>query len=102
MTTPQFAVAAGKLKLGWDDLQITLDGYQLRRRCRCAACRYLALTDTEQPGAVKTLPGTETATTILAVSPLGYGLQLHFSDDHNRGIFPWAYLREIAESQPAN
>jgi DUF971 family protein len=26
----------------------------------------------------------------------GYGLQLIFSDGHDRGIFPWPYLAQLA------
>jgi DUF971 family protein len=29
--------------------------------------------------------------------PIGrYAIQLHFSDGHDRGIYPWAYLRELS------
>jgi DUF971 family protein len=32
-----------------------------------------------------------------AVEPVGnYALRLFFSDGHDRGIYPWAYLRELA------
>ena len=35
--------------------------------------------------------------TITAVEPIGnYAVRLAFSDGHDRGIFPWAYLTEIA------
>ncbi|AMW83652.1 hypothetical protein AK972_2852 [Pseudomonas yamanorum] len=29
---------------------------------------------------------------VLKVHPQGYGVQLIFSDGHQRGIYPWAYL----------
>jgi len=29
------------------------------------------------------------------VEPQGYGVQLVFSDGHERGIYPWAYLRDL-------
>ncbi|VVQ11755.1 hypothetical protein PS938_03710 [Pseudomonas fluorescens] len=29
------------------------------------------------------------------VSRQGYGLQLVFSDGHERGIYPWAYLAQL-------
>jgi len=33
-----------------------------------------------------------------AVEPIGnYALRLFFSDGHNRGIYPWSYLRELAD-----
>jgi DUF971 family protein len=35
--------------------------------------------------------------TITTVEPIGnYGIRLAFSDGHDRAIFPWAYLAEIA------
>jgi DUF971 family protein len=34
--------------------------------------------------------------TITGVEPIGnYAVRLTFSDGHDRGIFPWAYLNEI-------
>lgn len=37
-----------------------------------------------------------------AVAPVGnYALRLFFSDGHDRGIYPWAYLRELATLQAA-
>nr|WP_244575527.1 DUF971 domain-containing protein [Rhizobium sp. 11515TR] len=33
------------------------------------------------------------------IEPIGsYGVRLVFSDGHDRGIYPWQYLREIADS----
>jgi DUF971 family protein len=35
--------------------------------------------------------------TITTIEPIGnYAVRLVFSDGHDRGIFPWAYLNEIA------
>ena len=34
---------------------------------------------------------------LTTITPVGEtGLQLHFSDGHERGIYPWAYLRELS------
>ncbi|MEZ2143418.1 gamma-butyrobetaine hydroxylase-like domain-containing protein [Bradyrhizobium sp. DN5] len=39
---------------------------------------------------------------VAAIEPIGnYALRLSFSDGHDRGIYPWSYLRELAERQPA-
>ncbi len=39
-------------------------------------------------------PGLHIAT----AEPIGnYALRLFFSDGHDRGIYPWAYLRELAD-----
>ena len=67
----------------------------LRSRCRCAECRSLA-----QRGIA-----VETGENVSVIEAAAYGpnaVQLVFSDGHNRGIFPFAYLRELAlEAQPA-
>jgi DUF971 family protein len=35
---------------------------------------------------------------VSAVEPIGnYALRLSFSDGHDRGIYPWSYLRELTE-----
>ena len=37
------------------------------------------------------------AVTIKHLEPMGgYAVHLAFSDEHARGIFPWAYLRDLA------
>src|ERR1700738_3022494 len=37
-----------------------------------------------------------------AVEPIGnYALRLFFSDGHDRGIYPWTYLRELASPRAA-
>ena len=41
--------------------------------------------------------------TIVTVEPIGnYAVRLAFSDGHDRGIFPWAYLTEIAAGASAD
>jgi DUF971 family protein len=38
--------------------------------------------------------------TIVDVRPVGhYAVNLVFSDGHDRGIYPWGYLREIARQE---
>jgi DUF971 family protein len=32
---------------------------------------------------------------LIEVNAQGYGLQLVFSDGHERGIYPWAYLAQL-------
>ena len=35
---------------------------------------------------------------LAGVEPIGsYALRLLFSDGHDRGIYPWSYLRELAD-----
>ena len=39
--------------------------------------------------------------TIIEVEPIGnYAVRLAFSDGHDRGIYPWAYLIEIDGARP--
>jgi DUF971 family protein len=36
---------------------------------------------------------------VTGIEPIGsYAVRLVFSDGHDRGIYPWQYLREIADS----
>ena len=87
ITPDALAVRAGKLLLRWDDVDFEFDGDKLRSHCRCAGCRADALLGVVSPPCTKV--------EVLAITPLGYGLQIHFSDGHNRGIYPWRYLHEL-------
>jgi len=61
----------------------------LRRQCRCAECLQAA----------RSGHGIEAAEDISLVAVLPYGPQavrLQFSDGHSRGIYPFAYLRDLA------
>jgi DUF971 family protein len=79
------------LDVHWGEEKFRLTATHLRNQCRCAACKQLALQGT---------PVIATADTQLTnASPVGsYAVQLHFSDGHERGIYPWRYLRELAEA----
>ena len=62
---------------------------RLRAECRCASCRRARLDG--RPAA--TSPGV----TIAEARPMGASaLQLVFSDGHDRGIFPFTFLMELA------
>lgn len=80
----------GGLSLIWaDDEQGYLSGDLLRKACRCASCRVAQAQN-------RFAPGNEIK--IADVRPFGVvGLQLFFSDNHSRGIYPWAYLRELTQ-----
>jgi DUF971 family protein len=64
-----------------------LDSARLRRSCRYRDCRRSA----------PLLPNARLSN-LAAVG--AYGVQLHFDDGHDRGIYPWDYLRELAGLQP--
>ena len=85
---------SGALALTWGaEPPALLPGHRLRAACRCAGC--------EQARRDGAAPAVDTAVRLQRLSPIGeFGLQLHFSDGHERGIFPWPYLRELARSVP--
>ncbi len=83
---------SGRLDILWNDGQrSTLDASALRSACRCAACESLRRAGT---------PATPAANIALTqLQPVGeFGLQLGFSDGHDRGIYPWAYLHELSST----
>jgi DUF971 family protein len=78
------------LDVHWGEEKFRLKAAQLRSQCRCAACKQLALQGTP----VIASEGIQ----LTNASPVGsYAVQLHFSDGHERGIYPWSYLRELVE-----
>lgn len=75
--------------LTWGDgRQQRLAHTELRRQCPCAQCRALRL----QGLAPQVAPQVR----VLRLDLQGYGVQLVFSDGHDRGIYPWAYLAQMA------
>jgi DUF971 family protein len=71
-----------------DGGSITLTAERLRLACKCAQCTRARFED-RFPDA---LPGIA----IVEVADLGYGLNIAFSDGHNRGIYPNTYLLDLA------
>jgi DUF971 family protein len=96
MKPEAFAVRDTHLFLSWKDVKILLDGMYLRASCRCAECRSSKMTGVLKITAPDEIVRPNAA--LQAITPMGYGLQLHFSDGHNRGIYPWRYLRELAQN----
>ena len=75
----------GQLRLNWPDgREQRLDHAELRRQCPCSQCRAFRL----QGSTVL----VDSRIRVIAVNTQGYGVQLVFSDGHERGIYPWAYL----------
>ena len=74
--------------------QLRFDARQLRRACRCAACTGARLSGTEIVPAA--------GVRLTAAAPIGgYALNLAFSDGHARGVFPFAYLAQLATENAA-
>lgn len=59
----------------------------LRAACPCAECRRVRLSGNEIR--------VEADIEIERLQPMGYGVQIVFTDGHARGIFPWRYLAEL-------
>jgi len=77
-----------QLRLNWPDgREQLLDHAELRRQCPCSQCRAFRL----QGLTVKVDPRIR----VVELNAQGYGVQLIFSDGHERGIYPWAYLAQL-------
>lgn len=78
------------LHLVWDGLHAAIPHKVLRTSCRCSVCE-----STRRK--INDVIPVEPDVSLLRIVPVGaIGVQLFFSDNHERGIYPWAYLRQIA------
>lgn len=86
--------ATGMLELIWQDgVSGRISHQRLRACCACADCKAQTLQGRfEQP------PREIRVTEVLPVG--NYAVQIRFSDGHERGIYPWLYLREIITAEP--
>jgi DUF971 family protein len=76
------------LRITHDGEELLLAAAMLRRACRCAACR----ADERRGVVVDAQPAT-----ILTCNEVGaYAVQLCFSDGHERGVYPYVYLSQLA------
>jgi DUF971 family protein len=90
----EIVVRAGRSELVLVFAQATLAiaAPRLRAACRCADCRRERIDRDADPDT-----GGATGTTIVEVRLVGdHALNIAFSDGHDRGIYPWSYLRELA------
>lgn len=77
--------------IAWaDGLVGQLSCLTLRRACACSGC-----TNAQQRGAI-TLLDADIGIDNLELHGVS-AIQCHFSDGHNRGLYPWSYLRELCE-----
>lgn len=80
-----------QLRLNWPDgREQVLTHADLRRQCPCSQCRAFRL----QGMTVKVDPRIR----VVELNAQGYGLQLVFSDGHERGIYPWSYLESLTSA----
>jgi DUF971 family protein len=83
--------ADGTLEIDWPSGSTDALTYAvLRARCMCSQCRRMR----QGRQQVEIVDGI----TVVEARPCGSNaVQLVFSDGHDRGIFPFAYLRELAD-----
>lgn len=77
----------GLLALQWADAEALISHARLRGACPCSQCRAARL-----QGRVSLVSEDVRVEQVVAQ---GYGVQLVFSDGHERGIYPWTYLRDL-------
>jgi DUF971 family protein len=81
---------AGTLELVWDGRHAVLSHRALRRSCRCSVC------ENTRRALDVVLPVADDVR-LLKIEPLGpAAMHLVFSDGHERGIYPWTYLKQMA------
>ncbi|TBU84788.1 DUF971 domain-containing protein [Phytopseudomonas dryadis] len=79
------------LTIDWGEGQVQQLGHgRLRARCPCSQCRAARL--------AQRIDVAPAGVRITAIHSQGYGVQLVFEDGHDRGIYPWSYLRELGET----
>jgi prepilin-type processing-associated H-X9-DG protein len=91
---PAQAVVArggGALRLTWPDgTSAALSAERLRLACRCAWCT--------RDRAQDRFPARFEGVAVARVDQIGgYAVNIAFTDGHARGIFPWVYLRRLAD-----
>ncbi|MBB4362522.1 DUF971 family protein [Bradyrhizobium sp. CIR18] len=74
------------------DGALSVPAEKLRLSCKCAHC-----TRARFDGR---FPEHFTGIAITEIGDLGYGLNISFSDGHNRGIYPKPYLLSLAGDDP--
>lgn len=84
---------ARTLTLHWpDDVTQRFAHRVLRQACPCAECGRIRIGGGE--------PSVSPSVEVIKIHPTGYGVQLVFSDRHERGIFPWSYLERLQVIAP--
>jgi prepilin-type processing-associated H-X9-DG protein len=86
---------ADRLRLGlaWPNGEAAeIAAVHLRAKCRCAWCTRARIDGS--------FAASFDGVAIERVAPVGdYAINIAFSDGHARGIYPWTYLRTIAQTQ---
>ena len=91
--------ARAALEFCWTDGARHLAAYGLlRSSCPCADCKaQRSIGSAWQDGEAEALRSAAVIR-LTDILPVGaYGVQFVFSDGHDRGIFPWGFLRELLD-----
>lgn len=89
MSPQHILLQPNHLYLNWDGQAKQIGADVLRQSCLCADCRVAV----RQAGRVPAAKGV----LLSNCEVLGhYALRLCFSDGHERGIYPWLYLQQLA------
>ncbi|MGV2292629.1 DUF971 domain-containing protein [Trinickia sp. YCB016] len=80
---------ARTLTVHWQDGRVDeFSDSTLRANCPCSVCRRIRLRG-------RTIAAPDDVA-VFSIQPMAYGIQLVFSDGHEQGIYPWAYLDALA------
>ncbi|GAA5005082.1 DUF971 domain-containing protein [Acinetobacter puyangensis] len=72
----------------WQDQHsLSLSHQALREICPCGFCKAKRMQAKQVVD--------DMAVQVTAIFDQGYGAQICFSDGHDKGIFPWIFLREL-------
>lgn len=84
--------ASALVCIAWaDGTETRISGAKLRQYCACSRCR-------ARNTVGKALITSNTDIENIQMAGIA-GLQIIFGDGHDRGVFPWAYLRAIEENR---
>ena len=84
-----------QVELDWNGKHALVSHKVLRQSCRCSVCES---TRRKLNDVIPVAADIE----LLKMEVLGsIGIQLFFSDGHDRGIYPWTYLRRIVDGPVA-
>ena len=83
----------GVLRIDWGDETVDLSFVYLRSQCECAHCV------NEWTGERLLDPDTIPADITLEKMELvgSYALRIHWSDNHNTGLYTWQHLQELSQ-----
>lgn len=80
------------LDVNWSNGELsTISTSDLRRYCACSSCRARGVVGSEL---------INESSDVTDIKSLGASaVQIVFADGHDRGIYPWSYLKAIAEGR---